>query len=73
MYMAAKRIHVAVLYVRIYIANTKLLVLTFLCWMGGRRKEWKEPDIICIVETWLDNNIQDNELFLSNYQLFRLD
>ena len=32
-----------------------------------------KPDIICIVETWLDNNILDNEPILSNYQLFRLD
>ena len=31
------------------------------------------PDIICIVETWLDNDVSDNELFLSNYRLFRLD
>ena len=31
------------------------------------------PDIICIVETWLDNDVSDDELFLSNYQLFRLD
>ena len=31
------------------------------------------PDIICIVETWLDNDVSDNELFLSNYQFFRLD
>ena len=35
--------------------------------------EATKPDIICIVETWLDNNIPDNELFLSDYQLFRLD
>ena len=28
---------------------------------------------MCIVETWLDNSVSDNELYLSNYQLFRLD
>ena len=32
-----------------------------------------KPDIICIVETWLDDSISDNDLSLSNYQLFRLD
>ena len=32
-----------------------------------------KPDIICIVEMWLDNNISDNELAMQDYQLFRLD
>ena len=32
-----------------------------------------KPDIICIVEIWLDNNISDNELAMQDYQLFRLD
>ena len=31
------------------------------------------PRIICIVETWLCNNILDNELFTSGYQLFHFD
>jgi len=35
--------------------------------------ETTKPDIICIVETWLDNEITDNEVCLVNYQLFRLD
>ena len=35
--------------------------------------EAKHPDIICIVESWLSNEIQDNELVISNYQLARLD
>ena len=30
-------------------------------------------DIICIVETWLDSVITDNEVDLPDYQLFRLD
>ena len=29
-----------------------------------------KPNIICIVETWLDDSIPDNDL---SYQLFRLD
>ena len=33
--------------------------------------ETTKPDII--VETWLDNEITDNEVCLVNYQLFRLD
>ena len=28
------------------------------------------PHIICVVETWLCNDILDNELFISGYQLF---
>ena len=35
--------------------------------------EAKHPDIICIVESWLSDEIQDNELVISNYQLARLD
>ena len=35
--------------------------------------EVTRPDIICIVETLLDNSVSDNELCLSDYQLFRLD
>ena len=31
-----------------------------------------KPDIICIVETWLDDSMSDNDLSLSNYRLFRL-
>ena len=31
------------------------------------------PDIVCVVETWLDNSILDNEVTVPNYQLFRLD
>ena len=34
--------------------------------------EATKPDIICLVETWLDNDVLNNEIFLSNYQLFRL-
>lgn len=28
--------------------------------------EATKPDIICLVETWLDNDVTNNELFLSN-------
>ena len=35
--------------------------------------EATKPDIICLVETWLDNDVLNNEIFLSNYQLFRLE
>ncbi len=31
------------------------------------------PDIICIVESWLDNTILDCELTILNYKLLRLD
>ena len=26
----------------------------------------KHPDVICIVESWLSNDIQDNELVINN-------
>ena len=32
-----------------------------------------KPDILCIVETWLDNNITDKELMPLNYKLLRRD
>ena len=35
--------------------------------------ETSKPDIVYIVETWLDHSISDNELLVPNYQLFRLD
>ena len=35
--------------------------------------ETESPDIICIVETWLSSDILDNELAVSNYQIFRRD
>ena len=28
---------------------------------------------MCIVETWLDHNISDNEIHLPGFQLYRLD
>ena len=33
----------------------------------------KKPDIIAIVETWLNNNISDEEIALDNYTLARRD
>ena len=35
--------------------------------------EATKPDIVCIVETGLDNTIADNELSLPNFQLFSRD
>ena len=35
--------------------------------------EATRPDVICIVVTWLDDNVIDNEVVLSGYQLFWLD
>ena len=32
--------------------------------------EVHQPDIVCIVETWLDHNISDNEIRLSGYQFY---
>lgn len=31
------------------------------------------PDVICVVETWLAEEINSSEISLANYQLFRLD
>ena len=33
----------------------------------------QKPDIICIVETWLSEDVMDNELLLPDYQVHRLD
>ena len=35
--------------------------------------ETHQPDIVCIVETWLDHNISDNEIHLPGFQLYWLD
>ena len=35
--------------------------------------EATKPDIICIVETWLDDSISDNDISLTDYQVFRRD
>ena len=35
--------------------------------------ETHQPDIVCIVETWLDHDISDNESYLPGFQLYRLD
>ncbi len=34
---------------------------------------FQKPDIICIVETWLSEDVTDNELLLPDYQVYRLD
>ena len=31
------------------------------------------PKVVCIVETWFDENITDTELTVNNYQVIRLD
>ena len=33
----------------------------------------KQPNIVCIVETWLSSDILDKEIHLPGYQLLRLD
>ena len=35
--------------------------------------ETHQPDTVCIIETWLDHNISDNEIHLPGFQLYRLD
>ena len=35
--------------------------------------EATKPDILCFVETWLDEDFADSELVLTNFQLFRRD
>ena len=35
--------------------------------------ETEKPGIVCIVESWLDNSISDNEISIPTYQLFRHD
>ena len=35
--------------------------------------EVEKPDIICIVETWLSSEIEDNEVMIDNYQIIRQD
>ena len=35
--------------------------------------ETHQPDIVCIVETWLDPNFSDNEIHLPGFQLYWLD
>ena len=35
--------------------------------------EAENPDNVCIVETWLSNEISDSELTINNYQILRLD
>ena len=32
-----------------------------------------QPDVICIVESWLDKEISDSELSLSGYNVSRVD
>ena len=31
------------------------------------------PGIVCIVESWLSEDIEDSELIIPNYQVLRLD
>ena len=35
--------------------------------------EAKHPDLICIVDSWLSNKIQDIELVINNNHLARLE
>lgn len=34
---------------------------------------FQAPDIICIVETWLSEDVTDHEIWLPDYQTHRLD
>ena len=31
------------------------------------------PDVVCVVETWLDKNIDDTEIFVQGYCVHRVD
>ena len=44
----------------------KLDFLSFLCAIHT-------PDCVCIVESWLNNDIQNSELCISGYDIVRLD
>ena len=33
----------------------------------------EQPDVVCIVETWLDENILESEISVDNYSVVRLD
>ena len=35
--------------------------------------EIHKPDIVCLVESWLSDEVLDSEISLTNYQLYRLD
>ena len=35
--------------------------------------EADSPNILCVVESWLSNDISDNELAIDQYQILRLD
>ena len=35
--------------------------------------ETHQPDIVCIIETWLDHNTSGNEIHLPGFHLYRLD
>ena len=35
--------------------------------------EATNPQVMCIVESWLSDEISDNELVIDNYQILRLD
>ena len=32
-----------------------------------------KPDVVCLVESWLCDDISDNEIKIPGYQLYRLD
>ena len=35
--------------------------------------EVNNPDIVCIVESWLGHDVRDQEIAIPNYNIFRLD
>ena len=34
---------------------------------------FQKPDLVCIVESWLSEDVTDNEILLHDYQVHRLD
>ena len=60
------REHVNIMYYNVRSLLPKLDELRIVC-------ETEKPGIVCIVESWLDNSISDNEISIPTYQLFRHD
>ena len=52
-----------------YNARSLLPKFDELCTLCATHK----PDMLCLVETWLCNDISDNEIMIPGYQLYRLD
>ena len=55
-----------ILYLNAHSILPKLIELRAIC-------EAISYDVVCIVETWLDSEISDAELYISGYRVFRHD